>query len=264
MKKQEEIQQKYDIDDFEQYVHLWNMVPAGRGKGLVLLRKIVDCLQNNNYSNPVANLPSFLITGATGKSLAGKALVNSLALTDIRECPAKFLESGITSYQHFANSSLNTAHIIKDVEDIHAKAESTLWKFLKHRQCNYYNPQSRECDNVVHRNGLIVMTTQNEDAVPDLIKQSTDYIVEVEPMNSDQLEAVIHQRLVFAQVDYDGDPVLRSIIKWSGPGIDTIIPFLNKCVMLMKAEMKEVLTVHLVERTKTMICRPLPPSPIDY
>ena len=59
MKKQkEEQQEKYEIDDFEQYAHLWNIVPGGSGKGVVILRKIVDAVKNDNYENPGNKLPS--------------------------------------------------------------------------------------------------------------------------------------------------------------------------------------------------------------
>ena len=43
MKKQQEQQKEiYELDDFEKYCHLWNIIPGGSGKGIALLRKIVD------------------------------------------------------------------------------------------------------------------------------------------------------------------------------------------------------------------------------
>ena len=42
MKKQENQQETHQLDEFENYCHLWNIVPGGKGTGIVLLRKIVD------------------------------------------------------------------------------------------------------------------------------------------------------------------------------------------------------------------------------
>jgi len=97
----------------------------------VLLRKIVDAINNANYSDPGNKLPSFLIIGTEGKRLVARALANSLVIEDIRECPATYFENGYFSHQFFSDSIASTAHIITDVEDIQEKAEPTLWKYRK-------------------------------------------------------------------------------------------------------------------------------------
>ena len=51
MKKQDKQIGTYELDEFEQYIHLWNVIPGGSGKGIVLLRKIVDSIQADNYSD---------------------------------------------------------------------------------------------------------------------------------------------------------------------------------------------------------------------
>ena len=246
----EKTKEKHKIDEFEQHIHLWNLVPGGSGKGIVLLRKIVDTIQNENYSDPGNNLPSFLITGTTGKKIVARALVNSLAIEDIRVCPGKYFENGIMAYQFFWNSLVGTAHIITDIEQLQEKAESTLWKYLKNRKCSYYNHLNRAYDNIIFCNGVIVMTTSDGDLVSENILKATDNIIELEEMNLDRLEAIIHQRLVFCGVEYEGDEVLRAIIDIGKGKIDLIILFLKKCLMYMNSEMVEFLDMGVVRKVK--------------
>ncbi len=262
MKKQKEQEEKYEISDFETHCHLWNIVPGGSGKGIVTLRKIVDAIQNDNYTNPGNTPPSFLITGAEGIGLVARALANSLALEDIRVCPGKYFENGIPSYQFFWDSIANTAHIVVDVEDIKEKAEAVLWKYLNNRKCSYYNHANRAYDNIIHCNGLIVMTAEKEDMVSDLILKATDYIIELQPFTLDQLEAIVHQRLVFSKIEYEGEEVLQAIIDIGKAKIDLIMKFLKKSLMLIKAEMEECLTMKIVEKARRLSSLPGYPSAV--
>ena len=257
MKKQ---QDKHEIDQFEDYCHLWNIVPGGSGKGIALLRKIVDKIQNDNYSDPGNKPPSFIITGATGRKLVARALVNSLAIEDIRTCPGKYFENGIFSFQFFWNSIANTAHIITNVEQLEEKAEPVLWKFLKNRRCSYYNGVKRAYDNIVYCNGLIIMTAHNKDMVSGSIIEATDYIIKLEPLTMDQLEAAVHQRLVFCGIEYEGEEVLKKIIDQGVGKIEFVIPFLKKCLMLMKAEMGECLDMKIIQKAIRLSSLPVPPS----
>ena len=69
-------------------------------------------------------------------------------------------------------------------------------------------------------------------------------------MNLDRLEAIIHQRLVFCGVEYEGDEVLRAIIDIGKGKIDLIILFLKKCLMYMNSEMVEFLDMGVVRKVK--------------
>ena len=249
MKKQQK-QETHEIDEFENYCHLWNIVPSGKGVGIVLLRKIIDAIHTDNYSSPGNILPSFLITGKEGKKLVAKALVNSLKIEDVRTCPAQYFDNGIPSYEFFWDSLTNTAHIITDIEQLNKRAEPTLWKYLKNRRCSYYNNTTRAYDNILHCNGLIILTAGNTNSIPDTIKKAIDYIIELEPFTIDQLEAVIHQRLFFCGVEYDGEEVLKEIVNIGKGSMELIIPFLKKCLMLVKSEIGECLTMGIVNRSK--------------
>lgn len=254
MNKQKE---KHQLDEFEDHCHLWNIVPGGNGKGIVLLRKIVDSIQHDNYSAPGNKPPVILITGATGKRFVARALVNSLATEDVRACPAEYFENGYYSFQFFSGSLSNTAHIITNIEEIQCRAESTLWKFINNRKCSYYNSAKKEYDNTVYCNGLIILTAQQKDLVSGSILKATDYVVELEPLNADQTEAAIHQRLFFCGEEYE-EQVLKSIVSQGQGKIEFIIPFLKRCIMLKKAEMQECLNMEIVNKASRLNPIPAP------
>lgn len=258
MKKQE---QKYEIEDFSHQVHLWNLVPGGQGKDIVLLRRIVDAIQSDNYSAPGNRTPSFLIAGATGKKLVASALINSLIIYDVREVHAKYFDNGIQSFEFFWDSLSSTAHVITDIEKLSGRTESTLWKYLNNRECSYYNNMNRSFDKIVHCNGMIIMTCNNLALISDTIIRATDHIIRLEELTLDQLEAVIHQRLVFCGVEYDGEEVLRAIVEVGNAKIDLIIEFLKICILMMKAELLDCLDMEVVNRAKRLNNTPILPPP---
>ena len=245
--------EKHDIDEFEEYAHLWNLVPGGKGEGIVLLRKVVDSIQNN-FNEPLVKTPSFLIAGgkATGKKLLDRAITNSLALEDVRVCPADFFENGIFSSQHFWDSSFNTAHIITDIEQLKGTAEATLWKYVKNRECKYFNHMDRNYSNTICCNGWIIMTCKDADLINDAMLSAVDHIIEIEPLNNDQLIAVLHQKLVFVGVEYAGEEVLKAIVDAGMGRIELVMDFLKKNLILLNAEMKDCLDMQIVNKAKRM------------
>ena len=249
MKKQKE---QHQLDQFEDHCHLWNIVPGGQGKGVVLLRKIVDAIQHDNYSAPSNKLPVILITGSSGsgvgKKFTAQALTKSLAIEDVRICPGRYFENGYSSHQFFTDSYPSTAHILINIEEMQSRVEPTLWKYINNRQCSYYSGAEKEYDNTVYCNGLIVLTAQHKDKVSSSILKVTDYVVELEPLNNDQLEAALHQRLVFCGIEYGGEEVLKAMVHHGEGTIKYSVAFLKHCLMLMKAEMKDCLTMEVVKK----------------
>lgn len=242
----------YEIDDFEKQCHLWSIVPGGTGKGILLLRKIVDAIQADSYSRPDSKLPSILITGS-GKQLVAKALVNSLALEDIRNCHSKYLDNGISSHQFFNNSASNTAHIITNIEHLKSNAESVLWRYLKNRCCGYYNFATQKYDNIVHCYGLIILTaTSRKLVLSDTIIKAADYIIELEPLTADQCEIVVHQYLKFCGIEYDGEQVLNAVVGNAPGSMRHIMQLLRICLVVMRAGHGECLTVEIAEKARRL------------
>jgi hypothetical protein len=249
MEKQVEM---HEIYEFDKYCHLWNIFGGGSGKGLDLLRKIVDSIHANNYSNPGNKLPSILITGQ-GKDLIAKATVNSLNIDDVRVCKARYFENGILSYQFFNDSLTNTAHIIEDVEQLKETYESVLWRYLEQRCCQYFKFGNRSCDVILHCNGIIILTAKDIKSVSKNIVNSVDHIIELEPYTREQFLLIAHQYLKFCGIGYDGESVLQEIVGSVPQGIRVVIKNLKICIVMVRANLETCLTVEIVKKAKRIV-----------
>jgi len=256
MKKQEEQKIKYELKDFESQCHLWNLVPGGSGKGVVKLRKIVDSIQADNYSNPYKKLPSFLIVGEkdTGKNVVAKAIVNSLILDDVRESHARYFDNGIHSTLFFRDSLYGTAHIITNIENLTIAAESVLWRYLKHGFYKYYNYSTREFDIEQYCNGMIILTATEKSKLSKSILGVVDNMIELEPYSIEQQKLIVHQILtVFCGINYVGGEIVLQEIVDEGVGmIGIVIDFLKTCIMVMKTELLDCLDMAVVEKAKRL------------
>jgi hypothetical protein len=265
-KQKQQEKQIYDLDDFEHYCHLWNIVPGGsQGLGIVQLRKIVDSIQANNYSRPGSKMPSILVTGK-GKMLAVKAFVNSLSIRDVRVCSSKYMDDGINSSLFFGDSTSNTAHVITNIERLTSNAESILWRNLSQRECHYYNFTSKKWDTIHYCNGLIIMTARKANLISEQILKEIDYAVKLDPLTPDQQCLVVHLQLKFCGIDYEGkEQVLQAIVDAGLGQISIIMQLLRICIMLMRAEMEECITMAIVKKADRLFSMPvLPPaSPND-
>ena len=76
-----------DLSEFDNTVSLWQLIPAGKGKALTLLRTIVDSIHNSD--NP--KLPSILIIGEEGKRTHASAFFRALGVKQIDEIHASLL-----------------------------------------------------------------------------------------------------------------------------------------------------------------------------
>ena len=256
MKKQYEEQKViYDMDDFENQCHLWNILSGGSGRGIVKLRKIIDSIQSENYTTPYKQLPSFLIVGesGTGKNLVAKAIANSLILTDVRETHSRYLDNGIQPNQFFSDSLLGTCHIISNVENLTIIAESVIWRHLKHGVCKYFNYMTREYDVIQHCNGMIILTAWNKSKIKKTIINSVDHVIELEPYTVEQQKLIVHQQLKFCDINYIGSEMLLQEIVDQGVGILALsLDFLKECIIVMRAEMLDSLDMNVVEKAKRL------------
>jgi len=255
MKKDEEQQQIYELDDFEHHCHLWNIVPGGSGKGVIMLRKSVDSLQAGNHQNPYKKLPSFLLIGKkdSGKNLVARALVNSLALEDLRECPSQYFDCGIPSVQFFDTSLESTAHLITNIEQLSKPSEGTLWRYLKLSVCSYYNYVTHEQTVTQQIYGMIVMTSSlDKSKLSKSIIDVVDHVIELELYTIEQLKIIVHQLLKFSGTDYDGEQILQEIVEQGAGRIGQVIKFLKLCVVTMRADLGDFLDKKVVDKVKGM------------
>lgn len=250
----------YELEDYENHCHLWNIFAGGNS--LVLLRKIVDSIHYNNYARPGKRLPSLIVTGDQ-RRLVAKAFINSLKIEDIRECPGLYLDNGISSSHFFEDSLINTAHLITDTEHMTKTGESVVWRYLKEGKCGYYNFNSKNYDKIVHCNGLIILTSKNPGVVPQSIIKEVDHCVAMEPCSAEQIKMIICQQLKFCDIPYKGEAVLEEIVKTYPMEIGVIMRLLKTCIVLLRADLSNYLTVKIVRTAKRLCSLPVPPPPVD-
>jgi AAA+ superfamily predicted ATPase len=254
MKKHDEEQKVvYELDDFEKQCHLWSIVPGGSGKGIIKLRKIIDSIQSENYTNPYKQLPSFLLAGesGTGKNLVAKAITNSLILTDVRECDARYVDNGIQSSTLFRDSLLETALIIANIENLTMVAESVIWRYLHHGTCKYYNYLTKQYDIVQNCNGMVVLTARDKSKIAESILSAVDHVIELEPYTVEQQKLIVHQQLRFCSVNYvGGETVLEEIVNQGVGQIGMVLDFLKVCLITMRADMLDCLNLEVIEKAK--------------
>ena len=85
MKKQEQ-KDIVSIDQFDEEISLYQLVPAGTGKYLSHLKTIVNSILHNPEQQPRKPL-SLLVIGSQGTRTCCRAFLRALALDEINETP---------------------------------------------------------------------------------------------------------------------------------------------------------------------------------
>lgn len=245
-KKTEQTKTNRDIDDFEQDIHLWNMISGGSAKGLMLLRKVVDATFSKTDKS---RMPRVLIIGDdnSGSNFHARALTKSLCLEDIKEVPAKFIDGsgGMNSKEFFAsNCGLNSAHLIYDLDALRSSAESVLWRYLKIGSIAYDNPlRESEAPEMIFCNGLMVLTVNELQKISKQIIDAMDFVVKLEPYSPQQLELIVLQRLKYCNVSYESEEVLKGIVHHADKTINGVIHFLKICLTIIGADGRNEITL---------------------
>ena len=243
-----------DINDFENEVNLYRLVSGGSCSGLLLLRKLADKIHQDNYLSPGTRLPSLLLCGKEGTRLHALALLNSLCIEDIRECDSRYFDSGINSKEIFENSYFDTCHLITNIEQLRPQQEAVIWRYIKLGWCSYQN-FALKTKEIIHNNGMIILTTKDSSKVAPPILSAVDYKVGIEPYNQANLELLVHMMLRYSGIDYSNDEeVLKTIIEHACGELDIIINDLLKvCILLAQSEEGGKLSIKTVEKASKLI-----------
>jgi len=236
------------IDDFDEHVHLWNLLsPGTKGKAIVLLRNIVDAFQSDNFAERSNTYPAVLIVGKEGTRCHAKSLINSFAFETTRECRGSYFDHGVNSKHFFYASTCETAHLLTNIDEIGNNVESVLWRYLKFRHCAYWDIGMRECDHIyVH--GLIVLTASDITKVKKPIVDAVDYVVQLEAYTSEQLRLILHQRLSVSQTKYAGEPLLAYLVDNSDGTVRDCIDLLKTAHLLMRSQGRMEMLLSDVEK----------------
>ncbi len=195
-------------------------------------------------------LPSILITGAEGKRTHARALINSLCIEKIKNCPSRYFDAGISSKQFFHDSSPNSAYIIENIHEImRTGSEAVLWQYLKLGFCAYWSPIDNNSD-FIYCNGLTILTAS--DRVPPTIKDAIDYKVHIEPYSVPQIEKILKQRLQLLGVEYDAK-VIKMLA--AHENVRTAIDELKKSLLSLHASGgTKLITNHVANPAISKIC----------
>lgn len=241
-------QTQYEIEDFENHINLWN-IPSS--SGIILLQKIVDSIQYNQFNKSDRQLPSVLITGEN-RDLTARAYINSFQIEDFRECPARFLDNGMNSSQFFEYSLIDTAHLITDIEHLTKIGQSVVWRYLIEGKCTYYNFITKDFTKILQCNGLIVLTAQKVDNVPKSISTAVDHIINTESYSIEHLRQFVTQQLKFCGIYFRGQSVIDEIANTPGMDITSIMQLIKTCIVLLEADLRIYLTVKIVQEAKQL------------
>ncbi|MBI9060249.1 MAG: hypothetical protein JEZ01_20955 [Labilibaculum sp.] len=238
--------QQYKFEEFDEYVSLFNIVPAGNNDSLVLLRKIVDGIQSDVFDRN----PCVLIVGEGSKDFA-ISLANSLCSDDIREFEAKYLNTTQSQMEFLGDSLYDTIHILNNINSA-GMSESMIWSVIKNRKCRFNNYRG-DPEIYYHINGQIILTAEKIESVPVPILAASDFKVLIEPYTQNQLELLVHQRLWFCGIDYGKDEeVLKTIVEYGKGELQRILNLIKICILLAQTEGESELSVEMVKRASRM------------
>ncbi len=99
MKKQKE-KQIVDLDQFDQTVSLWQLLPSGTGRSTKKLKVIIDSLHNSPVEQSRKPF-SLLISGKQGTRTHARSFLRALGLDHPLELPTQLLQSTYSEVFHF-------------------------------------------------------------------------------------------------------------------------------------------------------------------
>lgn len=219
-----------ELSEFNSSISLWQMIPSGTGKGIALLKAIVDSILNNNKSK----IPSILITGREGKRTHARAFIRALGIDNIAEIDASLLQPGGDITQFF-QAGQNSAHIITGAESLWVAVQSVIIEILRNGKFQLYNYMSQKQD-TFEVPGPLLLTAGDADKVPRAITDAVDFVIEIEKYSPEQLELVVLQRLKYCGLEFECEQVLTDIVSGGNGSLGDVIEFLKICIVVMKAD----------------------------
>ena len=248
-KIQQKQQEQYKFEEFEQHVNLYNFIPAGDGKSIVLLRNIAEASQAGHFDKN----PSILISGIGAEALA-LAFANTVCSDDIRQCDARCFMGTKEMIYFYHESRFDSVHIISNIDK--TSSDNIVWNFIKHKVYKFSLSFDGRLSEYVYLNGHLILTATDIKKVSQPIIDALDFKVVVDPYTEEQLEMIIKQRLKFCGIRYDAE-VITAMLEYFCGGLKGIIEVLRICVLLASQEGKYKLTQEHVEKAVGMAFLPL-------
>ena len=237
-----------DIGEFDESISLYQLVPGGRGKGIMFLKRIVDQIHQDKYSRAVSRkLLSIIIHGKEGKGTVARGFLRAVGSQEVRQAQSHFMEGESYLLALFNTSSPDAAYIMHNIEQLKDGLQSYLWQVIVEKKFSLFNFLTG-LEETRSIRGIMIMTSSQLKKVSSQILDAVDFIVEIEPYSQQQLELIVLQRLKYSGLDYESEQILREIVEYGNGELKHIIRFLRGCYVVLRADGRDKLMMSDIEK----------------
>jgi hypothetical protein len=251
MKRAEE-KRTISLADFDHEVSLYQLIPAGTGKALCLLKRIVDYIL---IAKP-EKIPSLLITGEQGVSTYARCFLRALGLEFIKKVDGFFIQTCSGLPLIFGNHSRDAGYILANVNQMDRAIQSHINDILTKRQFELYNYFSEERE-VHHVEGVLVLTSNQAETIPDSMKKAIDYHIVLEPYSHEQRILLILQRFKYCGIQYESNSVLEAFVIFGNGNIHLMVQLLQICIAIISTEGRTTITLKDLKKAADLISPPI-------
>jgi len=249
--KQDQKKEYVDLEDYDSSVSLWQMVPSGNGKGLNKLQLIVDAV----HSGPIghSSKPLSILIAGEAKKTHSRAFLRALGSVDIAELPSYLLTLRYGLSDFVASQEVFDALLLTNIEQTAVYYMRCLYQYMK--EGRYLVKNLSKLDetpfpfDIVYGQCPIVLTTSDINVIPAFVKQTIDFVVNIEPYTEEQIKQILVQRIKYlGTIDYEGQSLIAKIVELGKGKLDKSISLLKDSLLAMHSEGKTTLTHHHLDR----------------
>jgi hypothetical protein len=249
--KQDQKKEYVDLEDYDSSVSLWQMVPAGQGKGLGKLQLIVDAVHSGHIGH--SSKPLSILIAGEAKKTHSRAFLRALGAVDIAELPAYLLTLRFGLSDFVASQESFDGLLLTGIEQTAVYYMRCLYQYLK--EGRYLIKNLSKLDetpfpfDIVSGQCPIVLTTSDINVIPAFVKQTIDFVVTIEPYTEEQIKQILVQRIKYlGTIEYEGQALIDKLVEIGKGKLDKSIALLKDSLLAMHAEGKTLLTLKHVER----------------
>jgi hypothetical protein len=247
MKKQEH-KQIISVDEFDETVSLYQLLPNSDGKSISHLKMIVNSILNNPAQQQIKPL-SLLVVGPQATRTHGRAFIRALGIEEIRETHAQVLNTSYNAINDFFNPLLPTqSFLLSNIEVLYSSILKSLFEIITTGQYYWYD-SIKKAKGIAAVYNPVVMTARDITKIPEYFQESIQHIVMLGEYSQQNLELVVLQRLKYAQIDFE-EEVLKLTVEQGCNDLQNIITILKSSITVMLAGNRSVLTVGDVNKAK--------------
>ena len=235
------------LDEFDNTVSLWQLIKSGNGRGQKEIEYIVDSMLNSKVEQSGKPF-SMIISGIQACNTYARSILRAIGLDHPHELPAELLQSNhYEVHSFFMPSRMCDSYIIRSASLLNQTAQKILYEVLsagEYSQINY----SKQTTEVIPVQRPIILTTHNLANVPKYIQKKIQHIVTIEEYTEQQLQLIVLQRLMYANISYKEERVLQQLVEYGCEKLNLIIRALKMAITVMLADSRRILAVDDVEK----------------